>query len=660
MEPRRSVSIFRPLMHVSPSQQRRDGSHLRQYGDDWQSWAHIGESWIAVSSTEHMSLIYECTSAERGVGVSLHACQAHHPLVSVRWDHWRSTYDSRLPFCLRSIFDRWFGVQGRVERLELHVCFGVVRCALVSYGTMDVYLPLLSNLTDACTFDFLRLRVHPPLGWWFPCRPGFPCSTGPDPSRTQDTSCSLDWVEGEDVGSPIFFFYPGWGFHPVHLWIDGWQMKTRSIVSRSWNHRFRFFLYACQSSMVSSSSSTTTLDGSHRSKSTDGSTLLILIVPTLFSKAASETTTPPGVWGWWCWVAWLGGMATEIDVTSTHGSPFKPPYPFVFVVSVSFSWFRWSGKGRQIDSTHTHTRTHTGWKRRWTTTTHRHHPSQQPLPHRSIVGKTHVDTSMDDRTYQHEQEKNTPWHPIPWKIHACGCAMDPRNKKHTGRYVLHADQTRCTRNKRSRRTKKRKEGDARGAQPCRSTNAKPNVDGWNGAGLHACAKPNSGRTRRRGSNAQHETRRGYHACERPRHETTRETRGGIDAYAWTSWKKETEPEKKNTTNKREKPCRRAETRTSWLTDDRITRMRSKRTHEQGVVVLPENVPLPLQEHAKPGKVCVMFYGPPRNKVRANCRKKNNEHTCDVGCEPLPTHADANACTRRPRTLLDSVEPASPT
>lgn len=89
-------------------------------------------------------------------------------------------------------------------------------------------------------------------------------------------------------------------------------------------------------------------------------------------------------------------------------------------------------------------------------------------------------------------------------------------------------------------------------------------------------------------------------------------------------------------------------------------MRSKRTRKQAVVVLPENVPLPLQEHAKPGKVCVMFYGPPRNKVRADCRKKNNDHTCDVGCEPLPTHADANACTRLARTLHDSVEPASPT
>ena len=387
MEPRRSVSIFRPLMHVSPSQQRRDGSHLRQYGDDWQSWAHIGESWIAVSSTEHMSLIYECTSAERGVGVSLHACQAHHPLVSVRWDHWRSTYDSRLPFCLRSIFDRWFGVQGRVERLELHVCFGVVRCALVSYGTMDVYLPLLSNLTDACTFDFLRLRVHPPLGWWFPCRPGFPCSTGPDPSRTQDTSCSLDWVEGEDVGSPIFFFYPGWGFHPVHLWIDGWQMKTRSIVSRSWNHRFRFFLYACQPSMVSSSSSTTTLDGSHRSKSTNGSTLLILIVPTLFSKAASETTTPPGVWGWWCWVAWLGGMATEIDVTSTHGSPFKPPYPFVFVVSME-----WEGKA---DRQHTHTHTHT---HRLETTMDDHHAPPPPI---ATASSAPFDRRKNARGHEH-------------------------------------------------------------------------------------------------------------------------------------------------------------------------------------------------------------------------------------------------------------------
>lgn len=114
---------FQTLPHVCHSQYRRDGSHLRQYGNNWQSWTHIRESWIAVSSTEHMSLIDDGSSAECGVGVSSHACQAHHPLVSVRWDHWRSTDDSCLPFVLRAIFDRWLGVQGRVERLELHVRF---------------------------------------------------------------------------------------------------------------------------------------------------------------------------------------------------------------------------------------------------------------------------------------------------------------------------------------------------------------------------------------------------------------------------------------------------------------------------------------------------------------------------------------------------------
>lgn len=116
---------FQTLPHVCHSQYRRDGSHLRQYGNNWQSWTHIRESWIAVSSTEHMSLIDDGSSAECGVGVSSHACQAHHPLVSVRWDHWRSTDDSCLPFVLRAIFDRWLGVQGRVERLELHVRFGL-------------------------------------------------------------------------------------------------------------------------------------------------------------------------------------------------------------------------------------------------------------------------------------------------------------------------------------------------------------------------------------------------------------------------------------------------------------------------------------------------------------------------------------------------------
>uniref|UniRef100_A0A7S3UA97 Histone-lysine N-methyltransferase n=1 Tax=Picocystis salinarum TaxID=88271 RepID=A0A7S3UA97_9CHLO len=41
--------------------------------------------------------------------------------------------------------------------------------------------------------------------------------------------------------------------------------------------------------------------------------------------------------------------------------------------------------------------------------------------------------------------------------------------------------------------------------------------------------------------------------------------------------------------------------------------KKQKTHWPAAVVLPENVPIPLQEHAKPGKVCVMFYGPPKNK-----------------------------------------------
>lgn len=365
----------------------------------------------------------------------------------------------------------------------------------------------------------------------------------------------VGWIGGgggEDVGSPIFFFYPGWGFHRVHLWIDGWQMKTRSIVSRSWNHRFRFFLYACQPCMVSSSSSTTTLDGSHRSKITDGSHP----IPSHRSHPRKQgrvrnnhTTRCLGLVVLGCMARWHGHR----DRRTIHPwLSLQTTLPFRF----RFLWFCFfffcffvcgsMGKGQGRVEQHTHTHTIARWKRRWTTattTTAHHHPSPQPLPHRSIVGKTHVDTSTYDRTYHHEVEKNTPWHPNPWKMHACGCAMDPRNKKHTGRYVLHADPTKCTRNKRSRRTKRRRKEKHVEHKPCHSTHAKPNVDGWNGAGLHACAKPNSGRTRRRGSDAQHETRRGYHACERPRHETTRERHGGIDAHAWTSWKKETEPEK---------------------------------------------------------------------------------------------------------------------
>lgn len=113
---------FQSLSYKWNSECRRDGSHLRQNGDYWKSWAHIWESWITMCGTEHMSLIYDCTSAERVVGVSSHACQAHHPLVSVQWEHGRSTNNSRLPFVLRAIFDRWLAVQGRVERLKLHVC----------------------------------------------------------------------------------------------------------------------------------------------------------------------------------------------------------------------------------------------------------------------------------------------------------------------------------------------------------------------------------------------------------------------------------------------------------------------------------------------------------------------------------------------------------
>eukprot|EP00894_Picocystis_sp_ML_P001758 jgi/Pico_ML_1/52275/g3004.t1 len=41
--------------------------------------------------------------------------------------------------------------------------------------------------------------------------------------------------------------------------------------------------------------------------------------------------------------------------------------------------------------------------------------------------------------------------------------------------------------------------------------------------------------------------------------------------------------------------------------------KKQKTHWPASVVRNEDVPIPLQVHAKPDKVCVMFYGPPKNK-----------------------------------------------
>eukprot|EP00894_Picocystis_sp_ML_P001759 jgi/Pico_ML_1/52276/g3004.t2 len=43
--------------------------------------------------------------------------------------------------------------------------------------------------------------------------------------------------------------------------------------------------------------------------------------------------------------------------------------------------------------------------------------------------------------------------------------------------------------------------------------------------------------------------------------------------------------------------------------------KKQKTHWPASVVRNEDVPIPLQVHAKPDKVCVMFYGPPKNKAQ---------------------------------------------